>query len=511
MMLSNFSKMGWWAVYLSALLGTNSAYTATTTVNDLVFQIARPGTTSVNTGAAQFRVAETFTPAAELGGSDNRYEWTVTNLTADKTANFFSIANPDNLARTYGSPAGWSPRIGAQSFVWDGASNLIGPGGTVSGFFVLTPGILPDMTTNGGDFPNNGVAVITADPDGLRFDFFGPMARSPLVATVVSIPGATTVAEETSIRASSTTSTPSIQQSAVGGLLTDVGTRIRGRLQAFSGFGTVKPDNLTGMNAGDADGIVAQRLWANISARRFENDFVSTALESEAAQLLVGYDVVIADKFLLGVLGGYERQEVETRFNLGSQDIDQVQVVAYTGYLLDSRYSFAATLGYAPLHIEQKRTQPFVGLVTSDLDAWRLFGSFSANADYELGPTYLGLSATVAYAKDRADDFVESQGLHNPSSTVRLGFLRLGADIVYPVAAWSFFAGAGFVYDFKRTPVVVGPSQPRPEEDRTELDLSLGVRYNLSDQASAEFEYATTLQRDNVDEDSLSFTVSIAF
>jgi hypothetical protein len=76
-------------------------------------------TTDTDTGTTLFRVTMTFTPAAQVDGTNNRYEYSVKNLTSDLTSNLFRVANPDNLPRTMSGPSGWSVRAGAQSFIWE--------------------------------------------------------------------------------------------------------------------------------------------------------------------------------------------------------------------------------------------------------------------------------------------------------------------------------------------------------------------------------------------------------
>ncbi len=76
-------------------------------------------TTDTDTGTPLFRVIMTFTPAAQVDGTNNRYEYSVQNLTSDLTANLFRVANPDNLPRTMSGPSGWSVRSGAQNFIWE--------------------------------------------------------------------------------------------------------------------------------------------------------------------------------------------------------------------------------------------------------------------------------------------------------------------------------------------------------------------------------------------------------
>jgi hypothetical protein len=93
------------------------------TTNDWTFRkdTGLGATTDTDTGTPLFRVTMTFTPAAQVDGKNNKYEYSVQNLTSDLTAKLFRVANPNNLPRTMSGPSGWSVRVGVQSFVWDGS------------------------------------------------------------------------------------------------------------------------------------------------------------------------------------------------------------------------------------------------------------------------------------------------------------------------------------------------------------------------------------------------------
>ena len=132
-----------------------------------------------DTGSTLFRVTETFTSAAELGGTDNLYEYSIDNLSTDYTASLFRVANPDNLSRTMVGPTSWAERTGAQNFVWGAstATDFLVPGASLSGFQLFTPGLLPDLTF--ATYGNSGAGWIMAtDATGARVDIFGELTHA---------------------------------------------------------------------------------------------------------------------------------------------------------------------------------------------------------------------------------------------------------------------------------------------------------------------------------------------
>ncbi len=150
-----------------------SALAITITTNDWSY-IRNVG----DTGTTLFRITETFTSAAELGGSDNLYEYSVENLSTNLSASLFRVANPDYLARTMSGPAGWNERGGAQNFLWETftASNYINPGETLAGFEIYTPGLI-QLTSPPLEMNEIGwIMAFDNANNGARVDVFGPIA-----------------------------------------------------------------------------------------------------------------------------------------------------------------------------------------------------------------------------------------------------------------------------------------------------------------------------------------------
>ena len=169
-----------------ALVASASLADQFVSVNDWTYRSDNPGATDV-----VFRVTMTFTPAADLPGTDNKYEYTVENLTDDLTATLFRVANPDDLSRIMTGPVGWSERLGVQNFLWEFGS--IVPGATVGVFEVLTPGLLPNLVTPPFDLGARGWIMAhyvgEVEPPFTRIDVFGPIIHMPLTVEVDIKPG----------------------------------------------------------------------------------------------------------------------------------------------------------------------------------------------------------------------------------------------------------------------------------------------------------------------------------
>ena len=132
----------------------------------------------VDTGTTLFQVTETFTTAAELGGTQSLYEYTFENMSDDLIASLFRVTNPDDLSRNMSGPSDWSERSGAQNFVWETSnlSTMVGPGDSLGGFQVFTDGVLPDLTFASYGFSGAGW-IMAHDDSGARVDVHGELIR----------------------------------------------------------------------------------------------------------------------------------------------------------------------------------------------------------------------------------------------------------------------------------------------------------------------------------------------
>ncbi len=154
-------------------------YLASSAAGAVVITVSDWYVGGIDDGSADFLVSETFTSAAESGGTDNLYEYSVTNLTSDLSASLFRMSNPDNDPRSSMSgPSSWGERVGAQNFIWETSTlaDFIDPGETLSGFSLLTSSVLPSLTNPPLAFNNMGWIMAT-NTSGQRVDVYGDFPR----------------------------------------------------------------------------------------------------------------------------------------------------------------------------------------------------------------------------------------------------------------------------------------------------------------------------------------------
>ncbi len=463
--------------------------------------------TVTNNDWGQFKITEVFTTAAELGGPDNSYLYSVQNLSANAVT-LFRVGNPNNLAYTVNIPAGWTTR-GSQNIIWENGS--IAPGTTLSGFEILTPGLLPELTSP--PFASNATGWIQTSAGS----FFGDLSHlgGGVLPSVVT-PGTDVVAETTELKASSPTVTPEVQKQGMAQQSVIIEQRIGGRLRGYQRSGQIKVLGMdtgrapqSGLSAGDEE-TRAWNAWGNIATNSIKNNFSSTAFSADVRMLMGGLDTLLDDRLLVGVTLGYERQKIDTFFNSGTQKSNSYTVAPYLGYLFTDNLSADLVVGHTRIDIDQTRLQ--LGTpVSGSQDAKRWFLASNLNHFQEIGNWSVDTSIGFLYARDKLDSFTESNGLVNSSQIIRLGQARIGGNVAYPVGNFEPFANAYYVYDLKTTKVQVAASQAQPSNDRTELQLGAGVRYVGKQGVTGTLEYHTVKTRKNLSSNVFSLSVSMEF
>jgi outer membrane autotransporter protein len=144
---------------------------------------------------------------------------------------------------------------------------------------------------------------------------------------------------------SSTTTAATVLRAATQAVAGQVSSRIQAALP-----GTTRSMRLSANEASFEKGIAAGEntrigVWGSVELTKSEDDFPRTAFDSHLLTCFVGADVSHQDKVVLGVALGYEDNDIETPFNLGSQDVRGFTIASYVGYLFSKRGRVDLALG----------------------------------------------------------------------------------------------------------------------------------------------------------------------
>ncbi len=279
----------------------------------------------------------------------------------------------------------------------------------------------------------------------------------------------------------------------------------------------------SGFSGGDPFNNIG--IWGNVSASALDNTFSSTAFGSHNRNATIGADFMPTDGIILGGTFGYEDTDVTTPFNAGEQNIDGYTVSGYAAALLTDHISVDASLGYSNIDIDQFRTSvpipgfttdPFAALaaptrVDSRVNADRWFGSVNVNGNWDISHALLSAHAGYLYSKEDHDSFSERGG--GVTATVasrqfKLGQVRAGGEIGYDFQTFlEPFIGLDYIYDASHEKVVVAPGLPQPDNDRSEYQFTLGMRYFGDNGISGVVQWTGSAGRSDVNYGSFMLTL----
>jgi hypothetical protein len=256
-----------------------------------------------------------------------------------------------------------------------------------------------------------------------------------------------------------------------------------------------------------------ESLWISAAANSLENDFSRTAFYGATHNLLAGFDVTRADRYVLGIAFGHEASNFTTTFNAGNEKTRGFGVNPYFAYLLSDAWSLDLLLGYGELDTRQSRTVGTGVLTTlavnSEFASTRGFAStnlthVSAWGDWKLSSA-LGYTAT----RREQDGYMESSPLGTTVSaskqTVKQVSL-LGEAAYGRGASETYF---GLLYEDTRDPPKVQfATGEQPANDPDSVLLSAGWRY-FGKGLTANFAFSKRVAQDQVNEYGFSMMLRV--
>lgn len=275
--------------------------------------------------------------------------------------------------------------------------------------------------------------------------------------------------------------------------------------------GPVRP---SGLPAGDTGPAVS--VWGNFSHTAFASDFVIepassslTAHDSRVNAGMVGADVVIGERFVVGTAFGYEDSHSDTPFNGGNHEANGFSVTPYAAVLLTDYLSVDVSGGIAWLDNDQVRIDREGAVpMRAGFDSRRRFVAANIATFRGFGDFTLGATAGILHAKQTEDGYTEQgPALHARTITereVKLTQALIGADASYRFGGAEMFGFANYRNDLSRDegrgvgglPSTTGPVQP---DDEDELELGVGARFLGEGPLSGSVELSHIMGRENFD------------
>lgn len=260
-------------------------------------------------------------------------------------------------------------------------------------------------------------------------------------------------------------------------------------------------------------------VWGVYQHSDSEDTFAATAFDSNRDGVLAGVDFSPWDNFLAGAAVGLANVDVNTTFNGGNQDVQEISIIPYLGARLSEQLgtemdvSFDLAVGYTDIDIDQFRLSG-AARVTSTVEATRRFFAGNVNVGKPVCAFYVGGTAGILVARDSYDSFTESDGTTVGSREVDLSQIRIGGDISYlfetGYGLWEPYANVTYENDYEaQTLIVAGAVQP--DNDTDDFLIGLGLRFYSQDNITASFDYNTVVGREDFDNDSFSLMIRAEF
>lgn len=319
----------------------------------------------------------------------------------------------------------------------------------------------------------------------------------------------------------STTNSPStavttraVQQASVNLQTTIIGDQIRiaqglGASNPLNPQVSMRPGKL-GISAGNW--MRGVNVWGSLAWSSVEDTSVAMPFDGTVVAGAMGADFEVRHNVIVGAAAVIEQTNVDTTFNVGTQDSLGVTGAAYAAVEIRP-FSLEAIVGYGHLDHDLQRTDPADGVtqITGDTTGSRFFAQVRANYFHEYGKVKLNPFFGVTYSRETIDGFTESNGAVTADTSFELGQAHVGGEIAYAAGWASPFIRARWEYDFERTDTTVAPTQVAPTNDRDGLVVGAGYYIDLGPDLRAIAEATTTLLREDYTEYTLRARLKLRF
>ena len=255
-----------------------------------------------------------------------------------------------------------------------------------------------------------------------------------------------------------------------------------------------------------ASGGGTESLWISAAANSLENDFSRTAFYGATHNLLAGFDLTRADRYVLGLALGHEASNYTTTFNAGNEKTRGFSVNPYFAYLLSDAWSVDLLLGYGEFDTRQSRilgstTVPFAtDSINSEFSSTRGFASTNLTYITALGDWRLSGALGYTMTRREQDAYTEVgvSGTTVSASKQTVKQVSLLGETAYGRGASEIYFG--FLYEDTRDPVKVQfATGEQPANDPDSVLLSAGWRY-FGKGLTANFAFSKRVAQDQVNE-----------
>jgi len=264
----------------------------------------------------------------------------------------------------------------------------------------------------------------------------------------------------------------------------------------------------SGIAAGD--GSAGMSGFLALSRSSAEDDFVSTAYDSDTNSLSFGADKSFGDSMTVGLSASYSSTDTTSTFNGGSTDTTGWSLSPYAAFVINDMVSIDASAGLS--RSESDNTRVAAGAtITGTQDSSSRFAALNLNVSTWKGNVGLSGRAGYTYSNTDNDAFTESNGTAIASSSSTFKQISLGGQVSYYAGTVMPYAKLTYNRELGKDRIVVAAGQAQPSNDADEVVLGGGLSIFGSGAMSGGLDISKTLSRSNFDGTAVSGSLSITF
>jgi outer membrane autotransporter protein len=282
----------------------------------------------------------------------------------------------------------------------------------------------------------------------------------------------------------------------------------------FNG-GTAMTTHLTGPESGRSGAVTLKdtALWGNVGYTSLSNDNTLTSYDGQAITTMVGIDTRPWDPLTVGVAFGYERVELDTAFNQGTQNWNGYSATPYMVFRFLRDYSIDVAASYSRLNTDVTRLN---GTAQGTFDSDRYLGLANLNGNWSVGNWRLGATVGYLYLHQIDDAYTETgsaAGGRVSGHATTIGQGRAGLRLGYNFGMVEPYVKGRVEHEFitPGTQVVDPAAGAIVASDNTGYVLGIGALFNFTDRLSGGLEATTTQGRENQDIWGVSGTIRFRF
>jgi hypothetical protein len=188
--------------------------------------------------------------------------------------------------------------------------------------------------------------------------------------------------------------------------------------------------------------------WVGGNYTHADFDKAAAAFDGHVWTGMAGVDFRIMNSLVIGISGGYEKQDFDTTFNRGTIEATGWTIAPYAVLTLNRNISLDAAAGYSRLDYDMTRLDPANSAqINGSTDARRYFGTINGNGTMSVDRWRLGARIGTLYAHEHRDSFTESNGVTTGSEKTAIGFVNAGPRLGYMIGSLEpYIRAEGRVY-----------------------------------------------------------------